>query len=263
MNIIVTINLNNETNFKKVNSPIESIRTAANRWNSDFFELGDLKYKEYNKSILRNAGGWNGFTGTKIWQLIWILENFKNYNKVLILDTDIFINSEAPNIFQLIDDDYDVSAVLDGNPGRLNNRLYNNSINLFSKLNGCVEYLKYLDNFNIDDYTNNYINTGVLLFNNNRFKDKIENLKWQILNKEKIFNYIESHDSPIDQNLMSAWISSNKDINLNIIDNTWNWISPDIIEEYDEFLGKMPKMIYHFCGTNLIKERIETYDRWR
>jgi lipopolysaccharide biosynthesis glycosyltransferase len=263
MNIVIVININNQENFEKSKNPIESIRVAANRWNADFFELGDLKYKEYNKSINRNSGSWNGFTGTKMWQVIWILENFSNYNKILILDSDVFINSEAPSIFDLISDEYDIAAVLDGNPGRLDNILYKNSIDLFSQINGCVDYFKYLDDFNIDNYNNNYINTGVVLYNMNRFSNKIEDLKNQILNKKEIFNYIEYHDSPIDQNLLSAWISSNPDINLKILDNTWNWVSPDIEQEYDEFLDRMSKMIYHFCGTNLIKERIIDYDRWK
>lgn len=262
MNLIIVINLVDDEFFRINNSPIESIRTAANRWNCDFFELGDLKYRQYNKSKLKNAGNWNGFAGTKVWQVIWCLENFSNYNKILILDTDVFVNSTAPNIFELIDDSYDLAAVLDGNPGRMNNWFYNNSINLFSELNGCIDYLKYLDNFDLKKYKENYINTGVLLFNVNKISEKIKNLKYQILNNGKIFEYIETHNSPIDQNLISAWISS-QDLNLKILDNTWNWIAPDIIEEYEEFLGKMNKMIYHFCGSDLIKQRIETYDRWK
>jgi lipopolysaccharide biosynthesis glycosyltransferase len=263
MNLIAVLNITDKVGFSKTTNSIESIRRASNRWKSDFIEIGDLKYQEYNKNTIRKSGDWNGFSGTKIWQIIWILENFSNYDKILILDSDVFINSEAPNIFDLISNEYDIAAVLDGNPGRLDNVLYKKSIDIFSQMNGCIEHFKHLNGFNTNNYINNYINTGVVLYNMNKFSNKIKDLKNQIIEKKEIYNYIEEHNSPIDQNLLSAWISSNKDINLKILDNTWNWISPDITQEYDEFLGRMKKMIYHFCGTNLIKERMVNYDRWK
>jgi lipopolysaccharide biosynthesis glycosyltransferase len=261
MNAIITINICDETHFNKVKNPIDSIKHAANRWKADYIEIGSVKYPEYNPNILRDSGSWNGFTGTKMWQLIWIMENYTQYKKILILDTDIIINSKAPNLFSLMANE-DIAAVLDGNPNRLDNVFYNNSVNILSDINNCIEHFKHLYNFDEKKYKKNYINTGVLLINMETMCYKIKDLKEQILSKKEIFSYIEKHDSPIDQNLFSAWVSCSN-LNLRILSNEWNWIAPDSYQEYDEYLGPMSKMIYHFTGTNLAKERSESYDRWK
>jgi len=261
MNLIAVINVDSLKSFDRHKNSIESIRYAANNWKADYIEITECKYKEYNPQIIRNGGSWNGFATTKLWQLIWIMENFENYDNVLILDTDIFINSNSPNIFEELSD-YDLAAVLDGNPGRLGDWIRNRSIDYYSSLNGCIEYFKTIENFDVEKYSNFYINTGVLLFNTRRMRTHIQLLKSIILDNPKIMEYLETHDSPIDQNLFSAWLSTSN-VNLKLLDNTWNWTMPDISDEYSSFLGKMPVNIYHFCGTNLIKERLGSYDRWR
>ena len=244
--------------WEKNLNPIESIRQASQRWGSDFFELVDIKYKEYNPNPIRSAGEWNGFTGTKTWQIIWSIENFSFYDRILFLDTDIFINSKAPNIFNLLED-FEIACVKDGNPGRLDNAILNMSRN-FVNFNNCISYFDAIPNFNKEKYYDNYFNTGVVLLNPKKILDKVNKFKELIL-VSKLKNYIEEHNSPIDQNLISAWVSS--DLDFKVLDNTWNWTCPDISQEYDDFLGEMKPFIYHFCGTNLIKDRIENYNRWK
>jgi len=145
-NIIVVINSIGKDieKWKDTIDPTESIRYAAQRWSADYFELVDIKYPEYNQNPIRNNGGWNGFTGTKMWQLVWIMENFTQYEKVLCLDNDVFINSKAPNIFDLLEG-YDIASVLDGNPGRLGGAIYNISMQGISQwldfMTFCAECL--------------------------------------------------------------------------------------------------------------------------
>ena len=273
--IIVVINClgGNKEKWESNSNSLESIRWASQRWGVDFFEMIDVKYKRYNPDNgirnIRNSDGicaWNGFAGTKMWQLVWIMENFLNYDRVLVIDSDVVINSKAPNPFGLIDD-YDFGGVLDGNPGRFvdyeDDYFRNRFSKRFSVLNGCLEYLSRIPGFTEKNYWNNYINTGVLLFKTKSMSQHVLNLKKMLLDPECLKNYIENHDSPIDQNLTSAWIST-LDIKIRILDNEWNWIAPDTAEEYNGiFAGRMVPWIYHFCGTGGVKDSLKIYDRWK
>ena len=82
------------------------------------------------------------------------------------------------------------------------------------------------------------------------------NHKFDLLNEK---NY---GDHFINQNCLSAFMSGRNE-KVKILDDTWNWIAPDISQEYNKFMGPMVPNIYHFCGTNLAKKRLETYDRWK
>ena len=84
-----------------------------------------------------------------------------------------------------------------------------------------------------------------------------------MLNSPKIKQYLEDVDAPVDQSLLNAWVTADG-LDLKLLDNTWNWIAPDCVEEYENlYLGPMQPNIYHFCGAHLAKERCETYDRWK
>lgn len=269
--LIVTINYwrGDIDRWKKTSNSIESIRQAAQRWGADYFELSDIKYPEYNPpGGIRKAGGvgkWNGFAGTKLWQKIWVMENFAHYDRVLIIDTDAIINSKAPSIFNELGE-YDFAAVLDGNPGRMP---YKNDYfrNIFSYNNARggneLEHFKAIPEFDENVYWENYFNSGVIVYNAKVMGLRVDELKNLITNLPKIKYYLEEVDSTIDQSLLSAWISCGG-FELKLLDNTWNWVAPDTVEEFNTmYSGPMQPNIYHFCGTNLAKENCETYDRWK
>lgn len=244
-NIIVT--LNSYKNYEFNNQSIESMRFAANKWNADFyektyFENDDLPGKKY------------------IWGKFWLLDNFDNYDNVLYLDSDIIINSNSPSIFNQIDDSA-LYVVVDGNPGRFKDDYFkkNHSYVFATKANAIKTFTENIKNFNEEIYLKNYFNTGVILYNPKKFKPYFKELK-EFLNKKEIINYLDN--GGCDQDIMNAWFST-KDIKIKYLDNTWNWIAPDILDEYDMFLGSMNPNIYHFCGTNLAKERLKGYDRWK
>jgi lipopolysaccharide biosynthesis glycosyltransferase len=245
-NLIVTLNSYEE--FKYNEQSIESMRHAARRWGADFYE------KTYFED--------ETLPGKKfIWGKFWIFSNFENYDHVLYLDSDTIINSKAPNIFDEIDHIHDLYVVLDGNPGRFENDFFKKTYvyNFSRKSNSIETFLKKIKNFNEEKYFDNYFNAGVVLFNVQKFKPHFnEFLKF--LNDDEIRNHL--HISGCDQDILNAWFST-KDIKIKYLNNTWNWIAPDIADEYGMFLGPMIPNIYHFCGTNLSKERLKDYDRWK
>ena len=245
--------------WKGTLDPIESVRHAAQRWCADFFELVDVKYPEFNQTPVRSNSSWNGFTGTKMWQLVWMMENFGNYEKVLYLDNDVFINSNAPNIFDLLED-FDIAGVLDGNKERIEGGLLNLS-KAAMDYEDCIGRFKEIPGFSNEKYFESYLNTGVILFNGKSMAQKISHLKDLMLNNQVIADYINNHPSPIDQNLFSAWCSTGI-VSTKILPMEWNWIAPDIVGEFEDFMGPMKPNIFHFCGTDLIKERIAGYRRW-
>jgi lipopolysaccharide biosynthesis glycosyltransferase len=245
-NLIVTLNSYEE--FKYNEQSIESMRHAARRWGADFYE------KTYFED--------ENLPGKRfIWGKFWLLNNFENYDNVLYLDLDTIINSNSPNIFNETNDRDILYVVLDGNPGRFKNNFFkknysynfsirNNSINIFNKI---------IDFFDEKKYFDHYFNAGIILYKPKKFKPHFEEFLKFIKNDE-IQEYLKNGGG--DQNLLNGWFST-KNIDIKYLDNTWNWIAPDIVDEYDMFLGPMKPNIYHFCGTDLSKERLKTYDRWK
>jgi lipopolysaccharide biosynthesis glycosyltransferase len=246
-NIIVTIN--NYPNFKSNEESIESFRNAATNWSCDFYEK-----KTHEDSKL---------PGKKFfWDKFWILNNFKEYDNVLYLDSDCVINSRSPSIFNEVENDYDLFVVLDGNPGRFSDDFFKNiySKNFSNKANEHNIFINIFKKFNVETYVENYFNAGLMMFNPKRFSKHLESLNNTINSEEilKLFN-----NGLDDQNLLNAWVLESG-VKIKYLDNTWNWIAPDISQEYETmFLKPMIPNIYHFCGTNLSKERLKTYNRWR
>jgi len=254
MNNNIIVLMNDYKEFKFNSNVIESLRFASNRWGCTFCEITKLQEPFINEKLTISA--------KLLWNRLLIMENFINYDKVLCIDTDVIINSKSPNIFEELDSDSDLAVVLDGNPGRFKNDFFIKSfVNTILNINIEV-YSKNIPNFNFEEYSNKYFN-GVVLFNPKNIKENIQKFKNFILNNNEILNLLFQNGNFVDQNLPNAWFTSSPEIKIKYIKNEWNWIAPDIEQEYDMFLGPMIPWIYHFCGTNLSKERLESYDRWK
>lgn len=235
---------------------IESIRHAANRWKSNFFEITHFQFPNSPDDLF--------------WQRIWMFENFLEYDLVLNLDVDIIINSNSPNIFNELTDEYDFAAVLDGNPGGrfVEDDWYRKRSHDFSKLHDSLYmFKKYIPNFNEKIYSDIYFNAGVFLFRPKIMNVIIQNLKNIMFDNVEFYNYFDKKKNKsiyAGQNILSAILSPHVN-RLKLLDNTWNWIAPDDLTEYNEsmFLGKMKPNIYHFTGTDGSKDSIKNYDRWK
>lgn len=277
-NIIVFLNIRDKFEFNS--ESIESIRCAANRWNADVFEITTSKY---GNSLINNH------LQMIFWNKLWVMENFSSYDKVLWLDTDTIVNSKAPNIFNLLDKD--IAGVKDGNPGRLKDDFFkNNQVKNIAFSPNVTDYFDSVPSFDVKKYWDDYINVGVLLFDAKIISKKVKLLKDLIFNNPKIWSYLYSPHLFTEQNLFNLWFSS-FDVDLQILDNKWNWIAPDmngwggeLVDQFDPDTGEhvmwehtgikpnythdffsntMYPHIYHFCGTNGAKKVLKSYKSWR
>jgi lipopolysaccharide biosynthesis glycosyltransferase len=234
---------------------IMSMRHASHRWGANFYEIC---YNNFPSAVVK-----------LMWSRLWVLENCMEYDKVLMVDPDIIINSKSPNIFDELDDDHDLSVVLDGNPGRFENDFIRNGIvKNISKLHNSIQVFKEnIEGFDESKYWSSYFNNGVWVFRPKKMKVIFEKFKYLVYNNSKIYDYIDPVKQggmfPI-QNLFNA-IITHSNIKVKYLDNTWNWLIPDIVEEYNEnfFLSdKMIPNIYHFTGTPNSKIFMKNYTKW-
>ena len=253
-NIIIVQNVFNDPSITK--HSIESIRHAAKRWGADFYEL----------NTIQSPNSANPF----FWDRLWEYENFTGYEKVLVLDLDVVVNSKAPNIFDELTPDFDFCAVKDGNPGGRFKGSYSfrdSIVKNISTMGNTVEiFQKNIDNFSEEEYWENYFNLGVTLFRPNVISEHIKKIKSDIFNNSEIYDYVNFKSGGIwfsSQNLINAIFTAKK-IKIKFLGDEWNWLAPDISDEYHEdlFLGPMKPWVYHFTGTNNAKEALRNYERW-
>lgn len=249
--LIIVVNVFDD--ISKSSQSIESIRNAAHRWGANFYEITNVQFPNSPHPFM--------------WDRLIAFEEFNHYDKILALDPDIVINSNAPSIFDELTNDFDFCAVLDGNPG---GRFPNNDGFLRDSIvktishdeNSLKIFGEIFKGFNYEKYWSHYCNLGVQLFNPKKYNPLIKEMRELVYNNKKAYELMLGFHSL--QNFANALISSS-DVRIKILDNTWNWIMPDIAEEYnhDFYLGKMKPWIYHFTGTSGSKKDLLTYDRWK
>ena len=245
-NVVVVLNAYDEFRFNS--NTVESIRYACSRWKCSYLELTEPRYKSLPEF--------------KMWNKIWMVENLKQYDKVLYLDMDMVVSAKAPNLFDELGPNQDLGVVLDGNPGgRFVNDFYKKEhVEIVLTLDDCINVFKNnVPNFNQDHYRDRYFNTGMLLFRPDKLIGEIERLKDTLLNNKELFEYL-SRSWATEQNLLNGWIGSSN-INIKYMDNKWNWIAPDM--ENHALEKPMEAYIYHFCGTLGSKESLLTFNNWK
>jgi lipopolysaccharide biosynthesis glycosyltransferase len=250
-NIIVVQNVFDD--LSKTEQSIKSIRFAAHRWESDFYEMSYFKHKD-SPSVL-------------FWDRVWAMENFKNYDKVLIVDPDVIINEESPSIFELLEPTTDLCVVHNINRDRISTPYFEKISLTISKIHNSIDVFKRkINNFSETTYLENYFNMGVFLYRPKSLSPIIQKMKELMFNDEELMKYLsfkESGDWFPAQNFTSAYLT-HSNLNIKFLPKEWNWLSPDIHTEFNEeyFWGKMKPNIYHFTGTDLSKERLKTYTNW-
>ena len=253
-NLIVVQNVFED--LRDTEQSIKSIRYAAHRWKSNFYEITSFQFPNSPSNIF--------------WDRLWACQNFLEYDKVLILDPDIVINSKCPNIFEELTSEFDLAVVLDGNPGRFeNDPIKNGVVRYISELHESVEiFQKNIPNFDKTRYWENYFNNGVFLYNPKKIYKTMEYIKELLFNNNKIHKFVDYSicgDTFPCQNLFNAVISSSN-LKVKNLDNKWNWLMPDVDLEYNHnfFLSEqMIPWIYHFTGTPHSKNFLKTYTKWQ
>jgi hypothetical protein len=138
------------------------------------------------------------------WNKYLIFDNIDNrYEKIAMVDADTMIKWDAPNIFDLYDDEF--CGVIDND----NMWWVNNSINAYNK------FFKGID---LDYYK--YINSGMILFHRKHksFIDKV--FQFYMDNKNVLDNWDVPH-SGTDQTVLNYMLRKHN-IKIKYINPTWN-----------------------------------------
>jgi lipopolysaccharide biosynthesis glycosyltransferase len=245
-NLVVVPNVFDD--FYWNSNAIESIRYACKQWNANLFEL---------KTFMGTSDKiHSGITSNRLW----MMKYFTDFDKVLILDPDIVVNSKSTNIFDELGE-YDFAGVHNANPTRKATYEHMSRVDQYLSSIGIDILEKYLENFNRERYYDYCINGGVYLFNPKKLNKVTNYILHLIETYEEIKNTLNEQGFFI-QNLISAALSVS-DLNIKILEDKWNWLAPDINLEWELYCGPMHANIYHFTGTNDSKNSIATFDRWK
>lgn len=251
-NLIVVQNVFED--LSKTEQTIQSIRFAAHRWKADFYEMSYFKNENSPSAIF--------------WDRIWAMESFQTYDKVLIVDPDIIINEIAPNIFDLLDENSELCVVKNVNEGRISEDFFKQISDNVANIHDSIKIFKEkIENFSEDNYLETYFNMGVFLYRPKALYPEIQKLKELIYTDEEVYEYCsykKKGDWYHSQNLTSAFLT-HSNLKIKFLTKEWNWLAPDIHTECNDdfFWGPMKPFIYHFTGTNLAKERMINYTKWR
>lgn len=143
---------------------------------------------------------------------------FNSYDQVLILDADIYIKSDAPNIFDELDETTDFAGVVEREMPL--NRQYQNKIVGYSKM-------QYGNIKNVDWKWNQlggeFFNMGMMLMNN-RIKKYLNNeTPRQFLARPRFKPFIDGVGPwkwSTDQTLLNVWL---KEEQMNVKHLNWKW----------------------------------------
>jgi len=235
-------------NFYFNKNAIESIRYACTRWKVNFFEVKQFMHvSDYIRDKVTS-------------NRLWMMKYFTQFDRVLILDPDIVINSKSPNIFNELES-YDFAAVHNANPTRMTAYSHMKPVTDFLSGVGVNMLEKHIPNFNRERYYDVYFNGGVYLFNPKTLAPSVDYII-NLLETNEELNMTLHTEWIFIQNLISA-ILSTSNLKIKTLEDKWNWIAPDINLEWDMFCGPMHSHIYHFTGTDGSKESMNTYDGWK
>jgi len=220
---------------------LSSVKNACDRWNADHIMI---------TKPLQPDGFHDMFTK------IYLPKVVLNYDRSIYLDTDIIINTLAPNPFDIFNNNELIYVVKD---------MQQSFISEYDKLQFKINQLcmPWYDeckrvlsiDVNPTRYMNNFFNAGMFLFspkNHQYIFRNIQDSLPMILDKYKQIHQVE-------QALLNyAFIYFLQD-KLTYIPQEWNYIDPPI------HLSSMKGFIYHFTGWHYkqYKEKINDFILWK
>lgn len=233
MNCVATINIGDIfcDNARK------SIDFATSRWNVDFVEVKKLEWPKLHPCFTKFA----------------LIKKLIGYEKVLYIDSDILIRSDAPNPFELYKSDpfcavHDIHSDLDFTSD------YFWSFAEYFLVRHMRVIKKHID-INLDEmeYIKKFFNAGVMLFDPRVISSIIPD---NVGTSADVSVDVLCSESHYEQALMNYYIQKSE-IPIRYLDKTWNRIDPDIS-------GVMTDYIYHFTGMkrHLVRPVLPTYS-WK
>lgn len=142
---------------KKLTHP--SIKKYANKINADFIVLDEVTSKDAN------------------WEKTQVYNLFNNYKRILLVDSDLIIRNDCPNLFDIVPED---------KLGAFNEKKYFQNTEKIK-----LEAIKY--RINIEKITNDYVNTGVLVMSR-KHKQLFKPITYQHGTFNDYFNVILQRD---------------------------------------------------------------------
>ena len=212
MNCIVTVNINGVL----CDNARSSFHCAADRWGVDFVEVRTSQWPVgYHPSFNKLS----------------LSKRLIGYDRVLYLDADVLIRSDAPNIFSETCGSFccvkDIHTELEfGSPE------FKSLISSYMVM--PLEYIKNNVDSTLDErsYFWGFFNSGVFLYNSRKLQD--------IVPETFEVNNPYHHSAHVEQALFNYWVQKSG-IDIKYLDRTWNWINPDET-------SPMKGYIYHFTG---------------
>jgi lipopolysaccharide biosynthesis glycosyltransferase len=240
MNAIVSFNTKNNPHVISLNVE-ESIKQACYNW--------DCKYIRIETPLQPN-GFHDMFTK------IYLPYQVTQFDRCMYLDTDALIKYNAPNPFELFNDDECCYVVKDMQQSFLSDETKQE----FKNNQLCkpwYEECRRVLNINLDykQYNDNFFNAGMFLFN----PKKHIYLFHHIINALSLIqpHYQQIHQ--VEQALLNYTFMYYLNNNLVYIPKEWNYIDPPLEST------TMEGYIYHFTGWRYqeYKEKIKTFDLWK
>lgn len=231
-NVIIVINIHNNICENVLSSHIH----AANRWGCKYL----LEHESYI-SMKSCYPSWNKLG-------ILLDSQYNTYDNILILDSDILININAPNPFHIADQNK-FNVVRDSHY-----EFIDNDVKLYDYIKDFItphyEYLKKHDTRVNFSYIKNYFNSGMMIYSP-KMTNINENKYINIINES-----IQNGSSHREQGLINYIIQ--QEMPINFLETTWNITNPDLSN------STMGGHMYHFTGDNwhYLKEAVKTYD-WK
>lgn len=143
----------------------------------------------------------------------------RSYDQVAIVDADIFIRDDAPDIFDVLPSEYDFGAVLERDMP-INNQ-YRAKIANYSRMQYGMNTLRPL--FNWNEAGANFYNMGMIVLNKSFAKYLNNQTPLQFLRQPRFKSFIDGMGAwkwSTDQTLLNVFI---KEDNVKVKNLDWKW----------------------------------------
>jgi|19_taG_2_1085344.scaffolds.fasta_scaffold46638_2 lipopolysaccharide biosynthesis glycosyltransferase len=219
----------------------ESFTQAANKWSSDNIVFNDP---------VQPPGFHDMFTK------LFLCNYLHDYDQCIYLDTDMIINSKAPNPFELFNDEECCYVVRDLQTETVTPKQKYS----LKKTRLCGPWYATLKQIIKTDITkqqffDNFFNAGMFIFSPKKHKHIFSAI-------QQALQYLPQEYYPIhqvEQALLNLYFMTLLKDKLIYIPQVWNYLDPPIDTK------TMEGYIYHFNGffPDEVKKCIYTYDKWR
>ena len=245
--LIYQVYIGNRNNL--YNHCTQSVKDYAHKIGADYMVLNTatLRIKPDVFTTNRNPNAWEKYGGyMPIFEKENVFDYFDYYDQCCVIDADIYIRPNAPNIFDEMPDDFTVGSIYECDLP-LTDRYANQIKNYSTK---CWEnYMQY--DWNFEPRTGGeFFNSGVMLYNTNKMKEALNGMSpEEFLRQPMLKDFIDGTGHlkwQSDQMTLNYWFKA-KNIPVFRLNWKWNILFSAVPEEY----MKMGYFIHFFMKDRL------------